>query len=93
MLAYDLQTPHRDPTGCFGLGTAIQGEDRTLQDGRRGRSKGSLYWFGVGNLAFWIDAVRGVVVVLAGNFFPFMEAGWLEFMEGVEGLVYEGLEG
>ncbi|KAF2437461.1 beta-lactamase/transpeptidase-like protein [Karstenula rhodostoma CBS 690.94] len=92
-LPYELQAPNVDPAGCFGLGSAIQGDDRVLVDGRRGRSKGSVYWVGAANVAFWIDGAKGVVVVAAGNFFPFMDGKWLEFVEGLEGLLYEGIEG
>ncbi|KAK7183460.1 hypothetical protein DPSP01_010565 [Paraphaeosphaeria sporulosa] len=92
-LPYELQAPNVDPAGCFGLGSAIQGENRVLSDGRRGRSKGSVYWVGAANLAFWIDGEQGIVVVAAGNFFPFMDGKWVEFVERLEGAVYEGLQG
>lgn len=92
-LPYENQAKHVDPTGCFGLGSAIQGEDRVLQDGRRGRSKGTVYWYGAANIAYWIDGEKGIVVVAAGNFFPFMDGKWVEFVAGLEGLIYEVLEG
>ena len=90
-LPYDLQAV--DPEGSFGLGSAIQGEDRVLPDGKTGRSKGSVYWVGAANVSFWIDGVKGVVVVAAGNFFPFMDGEWVRWVEGLEGAVYGGLEG
>jgi methyl acetate hydrolase len=92
-LPFELQSKHVDPAGCFSLGSAIQGEDRVLRDGRRGRSKGSVYWVGAANATYWIDGKKGIVVVAAANFFPFMDDGWAEFAAGLEGLVYEGLEG
>jgi methyl acetate hydrolase len=92
-LPYQLQAKHVDPVGSFSLGSAIQGEDRVLEDGRKGRSKGSVYWVGAANVVYWIDGEKGIVVVAAANFFPFMDGKWVEFVAGLEGLVYEGLEG
>ncbi|KAJ4345318.1 uncharacterized protein N0V89_011448 [Didymosphaeria variabile] len=92
-LPYENQAKHVDPVGCFGLGSAIQGEDRVLQDGRKGRSKGTVYWYGAANIVHWIDGEKGIVVVAAGNFFPFMDGKWVEFVAGLEGLIYEGLKG
>ncbi|KAJ4287388.1 hypothetical protein N0V90_012787 [Kalmusia sp. IMI 367209] len=88
----EVQAQHVDPAGSFGLGCAIQGADRVLKDGKRGRSKGTVYWYGVSNSAYWVDGEKGLVVVMAGNFFPFEDPKWTEFVAGVEGLLYEGLE-
>jgi methyl acetate hydrolase len=89
----DLQAAHVDPEGSFGLGCAVQGEQRVLSDGKVGRSKGSVYWYGAANTEFWVDGEKGIVGVVEGNFFPWNEGGWLEFVAGVEGRVYEGLGG
>jgi methyl acetate hydrolase len=91
-LPYEVQAKHVDPVGCFGLGSAIQGKDRILQDGKRGRGKGTVYWYGAANIAFWIDGEKGIVVIAAANFFPFMDVKWVEFMAGLEGLIYEHLK-
>lgn len=93
MLPYEVQAEHVDPRGCYSLGCGIQGEEKVLRDGRRGRSKGTVYWVGAANIAFWIDGEKGVVVIAVGNFFPFGDAKGVEFVEGLEGLIYEGLEG
>jgi hypothetical protein len=91
-LPYEVQAKDVDPVGCFGLGSAIQGADRILQDGKRGRGKGAVYWYGAANIAFWIDGEMGIVVVAAANFFPFMDMKWVEFAAGLEGLIYEDLK-
>ena len=39
------------------------------------------------------DCIIKIVVVVVGNYFPFMERGWVEFVEELEGAIYEGLEG
>ena len=93
MRPYEVQAKHADPEGCFGLGSAIQGDDRELEDGRMGRSKGTVYWVGASNSAYWIDGEKGIVVVITGNFFPFMDEKWVEFVQELEGLIYEGLQG
>lgn len=87
----DLQEDHLDPLGSFGLGCAVQGADRKLLGGRKGRSKGSAYWYGAASTEFWIDSTEGIVVVISGNFFPFGDKTWMNFTAEVEGLVYEGL--
>ena len=92
IMPYASQGEHVDPEGWFGLGAAVQGADRKLPDGRRGRSKGSVYWHGASNAEYWIDGEKGIVVVVVANFFPFMEEGWVEFLRGLEGMIYEGLE-
>lgn len=91
----DLQAPNMDPEGSWGLGCGVQGAQRKLDIGgkaKRGRSKGSVYWYGAPNCEFWIDGEKGVVVVLVGNYYPWMERGWLDVVAELEGLVYEGLE-
>jgi len=87
-----LQADHLDPEGSFSLGCAIQGEQRVLKDGRRGRSKGTIYWYGAANIDYWIDGEKGIIVFVVGNYFPFAEQSWVDFIAGVEGLIYEGLE-
>ncbi|KAF2739340.1 beta-lactamase/transpeptidase-like protein [Polyplosphaeria fusca] len=87
----DLAAPHVDPAGTYGLGCAIQGVDRVLKDGRKGRSKGSVYWYGAANTEFWIDGEKGIVVFVNGNYLPWNDEAWLDFVAGVEGLLYEGL--
>lgn len=93
MVPYATQSEDVDPKGWFGLGAAVQGADRRLANGKRGRSKGSVYWHGAANAEFWVDGEKGIVVVAVGNYFPFMEPGWVEFLEELEGGIYEGLEG
>jgi methyl acetate hydrolase len=87
-----LDAPHMDPEGSFGLGCGVQGADRVLVDGRAGRKKGSVYWYSAANMDFWVDRESGFVVVVNGNFFPWNEGGWTDFVAGVEGMLYEGLE-
>ncbi|KAF1975760.1 beta-lactamase/transpeptidase-like protein [Bimuria novae-zelandiae CBS 107.79] len=91
-LPCEMQAEHVDPVGCFTLGAVIQGEDRVLRDGRRGKSKGSIYWLGASNATYWVDDEKGIVVVVVANFFPFSDAKWVDFVAGLEGLLYEGLE-
>ena len=88
----NLQDDHLDPAGSFGLGCAVQGVDRKLKNKRLGRRKGSAYWYGAANTEFWVDGVAGIVVIISGNFFPFADEAWADFIAKVEGLVYEGLE-
>lgn len=92
ILPSETQAKHIDPEGSFGFGCAIQGADRVLESGRRGRSQGTTWWSGLSNSAYWIDAEKGIVVVMSGNFFPFEDPEWLKFAAGVEELIYEGLE-
>ncbi|KAF9729984.1 beta-lactamase family protein [Paraphaeosphaeria minitans] len=87
----DLQEPHLDPAGGFGLGCAIQGADRILRGGLEGRSEGSIYWYGAASTDYWVDVKMGFAVVMTGNFFPFGDARWVEFVAGIEGLIYKGL--
>ncbi|KAH7076644.1 beta-lactamase family protein [Paraphoma chrysanthemicola] len=87
-----LQTPHVDPEGSFGLGCGVQGADRVLADGSRGRGKGSVYWYGAANTEYWVDVERGVVVYVNGNYYPWNEEAWTKFVAGVEKRVYEGLK-
>lgn len=88
----NLQAPNMDPEGSFGLGCGIQGEDRKLEDGKRGRSKGSVYWYSANNVEYWVDREKGIVLVVVGNYFPWNEESWVSFVAGVEGRVYEGLK-
>ncbi|OAG11501.1 beta-lactamase family protein [Paraphaeosphaeria sporulosa] len=87
-----LDAQYMDPEGSFGLGCGVQGAERTLADGRRGRGKGSVYWYSAANMDFWVDKERGVVVVVNGNFFPWNDVAWIELVAGIEGVLYEGLE-
>jgi CubicO group peptidase (beta-lactamase class C family) len=92
ILPAHLEEPHMDPHGSYGLACGVQGADRVLVDGRRGRRKGSVYWYGAANTDFWIDKEEGIVVVVNGNYYPWNDEAWIEFVAGVEGLVYGGLE-
>ncbi|ORY15048.1 beta-lactamase/transpeptidase-like protein [Clohesyomyces aquaticus] len=87
----DLSAEHVDPEGSFGLGCGVQGETRRLKDGRKGRGKGSVYWFGAANTEFWVDGDKGIAVLCEGNYFPWNDAKWTSFVAGVEGRVYEAL--
>jgi hypothetical protein len=81
-----------DPEGSFGLGCGVQGAERVLADGSRGRGKGSVYWYGAANTEYWVDVERGVVVYVNGNYYPWNEEAWTKFVAGVEKRVYEGLK-
>lgn len=87
-----LDAPHMDPEGSFGLGCGVQGAERVLADGRKGRGEGSVYWYSAANMDFWVDKGRGLVVVVNANYFPWNEKGWTGFVARVEGGLYEGLE-
>jgi CubicO group peptidase (beta-lactamase class C family) len=87
-----LDAPHVDPEGSYGLACAVQGADRVLKSGARGRSKGTVYWYGLANAEFWIDQEKGIIVFLNGNYLPWNEERWLDFEAGVEEMVYAGLE-
>ncbi|KAH7408385.1 beta-lactamase family protein [Phaeosphaeria sp. MPI-PUGE-AT-0046c] len=87
-----LEAKNFDPRGSYGLGCGVQGADRVLADGRRGRSKGSVYWYGAANTEFWIDGEKGVVMVANGNYYPWNDPAWADFVAGVEGIVYESLK-
>jgi methyl acetate hydrolase len=52
-----------------------------------------VYWYGAANTEFWVDGESGIVVFVNGNFYPWNDEAWMEFVAGVEGRVYEGLEG
>jgi CubicO group peptidase (beta-lactamase class C family) len=91
ILPVDLSSPHIDPEGSFGLGCGVQGADRMLRDGRMGRRKGSVYWYGATNCEFWVDGERGVAVFVSRNYYPWNEGAWMEFVGGIEGRLYEGL--
>jgi CubicO group peptidase (beta-lactamase class C family) len=86
-----LESPHQDPGGSYGLGCGIQGADRVLKGGEKGRRKGSVYWYGAANTEYWIDVEMGIVVFVNGNYYPWNELVWTEFVAGVEGIVYGGL--
>ncbi|KAG9188856.1 hypothetical protein G6011_07561 [Alternaria panax] len=88
----DLSAPFLDPKGSFGLGCGVQGADRVLGNGQRGRRKGSVYWYGAPNIECWADGEKEVVVAVWGNYYPFCDKSWMAFVKGVEGLLYEGLE-
>ena len=90
--ALALDAPQRDPKGSYGLACAVQGARRVLGSGKRGRSEGSVYWYGMANAEYWIDGEEGVVVFVNGNYGPWNEECWVEFVAGVEELVYQGLE-
>lgn len=87
-----LQAEHVDPAGSFGLGCGVQGADRVLKSGKAGRSKDTVYWYGAANTDYWIDAKNDLVVVVHGNYFPWNDDAWLDFVAGVEERLYEGLE-
>jgi CubicO group peptidase (beta-lactamase class C family) len=91
ILPVNMSVPHKDPEGSYGFGCGVQGADRVLQDGRKGRSKGSVYWYGAANYEFWVDGEKGVCVFVSGNYYPWNDGAWMEFVAGVEGALYEGL--
>ncbi|KAF1997608.1 beta-lactamase/transpeptidase-like protein, partial [Amniculicola lignicola CBS 123094] len=91
MVPVDLPAPTLDPEGSFGLACGVQGADRALGDGRKGRSKGSVYWFGAANTEYWVDPEKGIVVLAEGNYFPWNDEAWTAFVAEVEGRIYEGL--
>ncbi|CAE7001848.1 hypothetical protein P3342_001494 [Pyrenophora teres f. teres] len=91
VLPADLSSPALDPKGSYGLGCGVQGADRVLKNGGRGRSKGSVYWYGAPNCEMWVDGEKGIVVSVWGNYYPWNDDAWVEFVAGVEGSVYEGL--
>jgi CubicO group peptidase (beta-lactamase class C family) len=86
-----LQSALQDPEGSYGLGCGVQGADRVLKGDGRGRRKGSVYWYGAANTEYWIDVEMGIVVFVNGNYYPWNEGVWTEFVAGVEGIVYGGL--
>lgn len=88
----DLEMSYLDPEGSFGLGCGIQGEKRVIRGGGKGRSKGSVYWYGAANSEFWIDPEEGVVCVANAGFFPWNDENWVEWVGKVESIVYEGLD-
>ncbi|KAF2650210.1 beta-lactamase family protein [Lophiostoma macrostomum CBS 122681] len=62
-----------------------------VPDGRSGRSKGSVYWYGAANTEFWIDGEKGIVVFVNGNHFPMNNEIWFDMVARLEGDLYEGL--
>jgi len=91
VLPADLSISVLDPKGSYGLGCGVQGVDRALKNGGKGRSKGSVYWYGAPNCDMWVDREKGVVVSIWGNYYPWNDEAWVEFVAGVEGYVYEEL--
>jgi len=91
VLPVALGAPHMDPNGSFGLACGVQGALRTLQDGKQGRREGTVYWYGAANTEFWIDDEEGIVVFVNGNYYPWNDQAWMDFVAGVEGRIYEGL--
>ncbi|PVI08113.1 beta-lactamase family protein [Periconia macrospinosa] len=89
----NLEAEHKDPGGCFGLGGNVQARDRVLESGKRGRSKGSFYWYGATNGEYWVDSEKGIIVVLSANCGPWNLDEWLELVSGVEERLYAALEG
>jgi CubicO group peptidase (beta-lactamase class C family) len=87
-----LEAPHMDPHGSFGLGCGVQGANRVLEDGSRGRSKGSVYWYGAANTEYWVDIEKRIVVYVNGNYYPWNDQAWTKFVAGVERILYEGLQ-
>jgi CubicO group peptidase (beta-lactamase class C family) len=92
ILPAHLQSVHMDPDGSYGLGCGVQGADRVLKDGGKGRKKGSVYWYGAANTDYWVDMEMGIVVFVNANYYPWNDEAWLEFVASVEGIVYGGLE-
>lgn len=88
-----LGAAHRDPEGSFGLVCGVQGVDRELESGARGRSKGSVYWYGAANTEYWVDMEKGIAVFVNGNYYPWNEEAWGTFVAGVERMIYQGLSG
>jgi CubicO group peptidase (beta-lactamase class C family) len=88
----DLSVPFLDPQGSFGLGCGVQGADRVFDNEKGGRSNGSVYWYGATNVEFWVDKEKEIVVAVWGNYYPFCEKTWMDFVAGAEGILYEGLE-
>ncbi|KAA8617080.1 beta-lactamase family protein [Pyrenophora tritici-repentis] len=91
VLPADLSSPVMDPKGSYGLGCAVQGADRVLKNGGRGRSKGSVYWYGAPNCEMWVDGKTHIVVSVWGNYYPWNDEAWVELVAGVEGRIYEAL--
>jgi CubicO group peptidase (beta-lactamase class C family) len=91
IVSIDLSAPNLDPEGSYGLGCGVQGAQRVLKDGRRGRSKGTAYWYGAPNCDMWIDGEEGIVVTVWGNYYPWNDAAWIKFVAETEGLIYGGL--
>lgn len=90
-----LQSTHMDPQGSWGLGCGVQGADRVIKDvleeGAKGRSKGSVYWYGAANTEYWVDGEAGIVAFVNGNYYPWNEEAWTEFVAQVERQIYAGL--
>ncbi|RMZ66647.1 beta-lactamase family [Pyrenophora seminiperda CCB06] len=91
VLPADLSSQFLDPKGTYGLGCGVQGADRVLKSGARGRSKGSVYWYGAPNCEMWVDRTQGIVVSVWGNYYPWNDEAWIDFVAGVEAYIYEGL--
>ena len=91
LLPVDLSAPWLDPEGSYGLGCGVQGANRVLQSGEKGRVEGSVYWYGATNCETWVDGKSGIVVAVWGNYYPWNEKTWMDFVAEVEGIVYEAL--
>jgi CubicO group peptidase (beta-lactamase class C family) len=91
LLPVDLSSPYLDPEGSYGLGCGVQGADRVLQRGSKGRREGSVYWYGATNCEMWVDGASGIVVAAWGNYYPWNEKAWTDFVAEVEGIVYKAL--
>lgn len=89
LLPVDLAAPYLDPDGSYGLGCGVQGADRVLRSGKRGRREGSVYWYGATNCEAWVDGASGIVVAVWGNYYPWNEKAWTDFVAEVEGMIYE----
>jgi CubicO group peptidase (beta-lactamase class C family) len=89
LLPVDLSALWLDPEGSYGLGCGVQGADRVLQSGKKGRNEGSVYWYGATNCETWVDGKSEIVVAVWGNYYPWNEKAWMDFVAEVEGIVYE----
>lgn len=87
-----LDAPDKDPDGSFGFACGIQGKERVLRGGKKGRSQGSVYWYGAANTEYWVDKDKGIVVFVNGNYYPWNDEVWTRFVAGVEERIYEGLQ-
>lgn len=56
-----------------------------------GRAKGTVHWYGLANMYFWIDAKRGIVAVIGAQVLPFLDPTCLKLWQDVEREVYNGL--
>jgi hypothetical protein len=68
-------------------------EGLCLVEGDWNFADAACYRYGAANTDFWVDGEKDIVVVMTGNFFPWNDEEWVKFVAGVEGIIYEGLEG